>query len=73
MVTIEEMQEWFTFFIDIGKRIEPVYQWVQENWVTVALTGEIIGAVIAVRMGAYRRGIGWLIAAVATLWLGWKP
>ena len=44
--------------------------WAYEHWVTLALTGEIVGAVVAVKMGKYRRGIGWLGAALITIWLG---
>ena len=29
-----------------------------------------IGAVVAVNFGRYRRGIGWLAAALATIWIG---
>ena len=73
MVTLEEFQGWLDAVNDLSVQIEPVVQWFQDNWVTVALTGEMVGAVIAIRMGAYRRGIGWLVAAIATLWFGWSP
>ena len=73
MVTLEEFQGWLDAIDDLSVQIEPVVQWLQDNWVTVALTGEMVGAVVAIRMGAYRRGIGWLLAAMATLWFGWSP
>ena len=73
MVTLEEFQGWLDAIDDISVQIEPLAQWLQDNWVTLALTGEMIGAVVAIRMGAYRRGIGWLVAAIATLWFGWSP
>ena len=44
--------------------------WAYAHWVTIVLTGEIIGAVVAVKMGNYRRGLGWLGAGLLTIWLG---
>ena len=73
MVTLEEFQGWLDAVNDLSVQIEPLAQWLQDNWVTVTLTGEMVGAVVAIRMGAYRRGIGWLVAAIATLWFGWSP
>ena len=49
---------------------QPVIDWLQYNWVTIVLTGEIVGAVLAVKCGHYRRGIGWLSAALITIWMG---
>ena len=51
---------------DVGE----ILQWAYDHWVTIVLTGEIIGAVIAVKMGNYRRGLGWLGAGLLTIWLG---
>ena len=45
-------------------------EWVYDNWVTLVLTGEIIGAVLAVKVGAYKRGLAWLGAALLTVWVG---
>ena len=50
--------------------IAEVIEWTYAHWVTIVLTGEIIGAVVAVKMGNYRRGLGWLGAGLLTIWLG---
>lgn len=44
--------------------------WLSVHWAPLVLTGEMVGAVLAIKMGAYRLGIGWLVAAVATVWVG---
>ncbi len=48
----------------------PTVQWVQAHWAPILLTGEIIGGVIAIKLGRYRRGVMWLIAALVTIWAG---
>lgn len=56
-----------------GYELDPmlgVVEWAHENWLTLVLSGEIIGAVFAIKVGAYKRGVGWLVAALATVWLG---
>ena len=53
--------------------LSPYIQWISDNWVAVALTGEIFGGVLAVILGRYRVGFGWLLAAVGTIWLGGAP
>ena len=73
MVTTEVLPNCNAVMENLYVQWGPVIQWIQDNWVTIALTGEMVGAVLAVKMGAYRRGIGWLVAALATLWLGWSP
>ena len=50
--------------------VQPYIDWIQTNWLTIVLTGEIIGAVVAVKMGKLKRGIGWLAAALVTIWAG---
>ena len=50
--------------------VQPYIDWIQTNWLTIVLTGEIIGAVVAVKMGKMKRGIGWLAAALITIWAG---
>ena len=50
--------------------VQPYIDWAQANWLTIVLTGEIIGAVVAVKMGKLKRGIGWLAAALITIWAG---
>jgi len=50
--------------------VAEVLEWAYAHWVTIVLTGEIIGAVVAVKMGNYRRGLGWLGAGLLTIWLG---
>ncbi len=44
--------------------------WAYNHWVTIVLTAEIIGAVVAVKMGNYRRGLAWLGAGLLTIWVG---
>ena len=50
--------------------VQPYIDWIQTNWLTIVLTGEIVGAVVAVKMGKMKRGIGWLAAALITIWAG---
>ena len=50
--------------------VQPYIDWAQANWLTIVLTGEIVGAVVAVKMGKLKRGIGWLAAALITIWAG---
>ena len=58
------------YFGELPGKISPYLDWMQDNWLTVVLTGEIIGGVVAIKMGKYRRGVLWLAAALATIWLG---
>ena len=53
--------------------VQPYIDWIQTNWLTLVLTGEIAGAFIALKMGKVKRGLGWLIAALATIWIGGFP
>lgn len=52
------------------EKASPYIDWIRDNWLLLVLTGEIVGAVLAVKVGMYRRGILWLGAALATLWIG---
>lgn len=54
---------------DIFQSLQPVYGWACANWLTLVLTGQIIGAVVAVKYGHYRKGIFWLLIALATIWI----
>ena len=58
------------FYDTVVETVTPYVEWLQNNWLTLVLTGEIVGAVVAVKMGRYKRGFGWLAAALATIWLG---
>ena len=58
------------FFEDLSRHGEPVVNWFQVHWMVIVLTAEIVGAVITIKYANYRRGIGWLAAALATIWLG---
>lgn len=49
--------------------IGPITEWANANWLTLVLTGEIVGAAIAIRMKSYRRGALWLLVALATIWV----
>ena len=53
--------------------VQPYIDWIKTNWLTLVLTGEIVGAFIALKMGKVKRGLGWLIAALATIWIGGFP
>ena len=53
-----------------AEEASPLVDWVKDNWILLVLTGEIVGAVVAINFGRYRRGLLWLAAALATLWLG---
>ncbi|AGI47842.1 hypothetical protein TALC_00847 [Thermoplasmatales archaeon BRNA1] len=64
---IESVTEFYETFVET---VTPYVEWLQTNWLTLVLTGEIVGAVVAVKMGRYKRGFGWLAAALATIWLG---
>ena len=57
-------------FEEFSGKVSPYVEWLQGNWFPLVLSGEIVGAVIAVKLGRYRRGFGWLLAALATIWLG---
>ena len=66
-IDIDELVETFNELSAWG---QPYVEWVQTNWVTIVLTGEIIGAVIAIKYNHWKRGLGWLIAALMTIWFG---
>ena len=63
-------QEFVDGFETFCNDLQPYIDWAQANWLTIVLTGEIIGAVVAVKMGKMKRGIGWLAAALITIWAG---
>lgn len=45
-------------------------EFLKEHWLALALTGEIVGAVLAFKFRHYYRGAVWLLAALATVWAG---
>ena len=55
---------------DVSESLGSFMGWIKDNWFPLMLTMEIIGAVIAVKMGYYRKGVCFLIAALATIWIG---
>ena len=55
---------------DLSESLGSFMGWIKDNWFPLMLTMEIIGAVIAVKMGYYRKGVCFLIAALATIWIG---
>ena len=65
-----DLQTLAEHFEELSEKASPYVEWLHGNWLALVLTGEIVGAVVAVKMGRYRRGIGWLAAALATIWLG---
>ena len=74
MTDLQDIVDFFDsaaqFYETASEAVSPYLDWLKDNWLTIVLTGEIVGAVIAVKMGKYRRGIGWLAAALATIWIG---
>ncbi len=50
--------------------VEPYLDWWMDNWVPAALTLEIVGGALAVMLHRYRLGLGWLLAAIGTIWFG---
>ena len=54
---------------NLSETIGPVIDWANANWVALVLTGEIVGASIAIKMRSYKRGILWLLIALATIWI----
>lgn len=50
--------------------VSPLLEWASANWVPLVLTGEIVGAVVAIKLRHYYRGTAWLLAALLTIWLG---
>ncbi|MBQ3736381.1 MAG: hypothetical protein II855_05555 [Candidatus Methanomethylophilaceae archaeon] len=65
-----DLQSAAAFFEELVETISPYVEWAKSNWLTIVLTGEIIGAVVAIKTCHYRRGFGWLLAALATIWIG---
>ena len=65
-----DLQSAAAFFEELVETISPYVEWAKTNWLTIVLTGEIIGAVVAIKTCHYRRGFGWLLAALATIWIG---
>ena len=66
-VFFERAAEWCE---TVAETVSPYVEWAKSNWLTIVLTGEIIGAVVAIKTCHYRRGFGWLLAALATIWIG---
>lgn len=70
---IIEMESLQTLQSDLSQYLDtasPYIDWLGQNWILLVLSGEVIGAVIAIKVGRYRRGLAWLVAALATIWLG---
>lgn len=70
MSELQDLQSAVDFFEEFSENISPYIEWTKSNWLTIVLTGEIVGAVVAIKACHYRRGFGWLLAALATIWLG---
>ena len=69
-LNLSEIEDAISFFEELYETVSPYLEWAKENWLTLVLSGEIVGAVLAVKMGSYRRGLAWLGAALATIWIG---
>ncbi len=70
MTATFDLQSAAAFFDELAEIVSPYAEWAKSNWLTIVLTGEIIGAVVAIKTCHYRRGFGWLLAALATIWIG---
>ena len=68
--SVNDISEAYFSIQNLVNKISPYADWIRQNWVLLVLTGEIIGAVVAIKVGRYRRGLFWLVAALATIWLG---
>lgn len=55
----------------IVNAMSSLVSWAFANWTPLLLTVEIIGAVVAIKLGRYRKGVFWLVAALVTIWVGW--
>ena len=65
-----DIETTLSFFQELSDKITPYLDWASQNWLALVLTGEIVGAVVAIKVGRYRRGFCWLCAALATIWIG---
>jgi len=45
-------------------------KWAVQNWETLILTAEMIGAVYFVKVGKLKKGMMMLIMAIITVWIG---
>ena len=70
MAELQNLQSAADFFEEFSENISPYIEWLQGNWFPLVLSGEIVGGGIGGELGRYRRGFGWLLAALATIWLG---
>lgn len=67
---MNDIQEIYAGIEGFVVEVSPYVEWIRQNWVLLVLTAEIVGAVVAIKLGRYRRGLIWLAAALATIWLG---
>ena len=49
MVELQDLQSAAEFFEEISENISPYIEWTKSNWLTIVLTGEIVGAVVAIK------------------------
>ena len=70
MIRLVELQNLCSMVSGYADALSPYLDWIRDNWLLLVLTGEIVGAVLAIKVGLYRRGIFWLLAALATIWVG---
>lgn len=55
---------------DTIEQITDVLAWAAQNWGTLILTAEMIGAVYFVKVGKLKKGMMMLIMAIITVWIG---
>lgn len=70
MLELESLEGAYSAIAEYADNVSPFLDWIRGNWMLLVLSGEIVGAVLAIKMGRYRRGIVWLAAALATIRIG---
>lgn len=55
---------------ELLETVMEILRWAAQNWATLVLTAEIIGAVYFVKIGRLRKGMMMLIMAIITVWIG---
>ncbi len=69
MAELQDLQSAVDFFEEFSENISPYIEWLQGNWFPLVLSGEIVGAVMAVKLGRYReRGYN----PPLTVWTGYS-
>lgn len=49
MVELQDLQSAADFFEEFSEKVSLYIEWTKSNWLTIVLTGEIVGAVVAIK------------------------